>query len=218
MKPRSPKYNRSPFPLLALIFVGVGGCKEEPAVRHYKEERVVQTKIDKPEAAKEAIPVREPDSKAVPTRYLNAIIPTGDNRSYFIKLNGDPTELDKVEPSFQKFITSLKFPKAAGQELKWEAPSDWSVGPENQMRIATLRVPVGEGKADLTITQFGGDTKANIDRWRKELGLEALGAIGDDEYKKTVKEIAIDGKTVYVIDMRGTKKPGSGMMPPFMNK
>ena len=119
--------------------------------------------------------------------------------------------MDKVEPTFQKFLASLKF----GETLKWDMPAEWSKGPENQMRLATLQVPVGEKKLDLTITQFGGDVKGNIDRWRAELGLDPLGAIGDDEYRKTVKELKVDGKTVYAIDIRGVKKPGTGMMPRF---
>ena len=96
-------------------------------------------------------------------------------------------------------------------------PKPWEKKPFSADKKPWVKkpLPAGEKKLDLTITQFGGDVKGNIDRWRAELGLDPLGAVGDDEYKKTVKEIRVDGKTVYAVDIRGVKKPGTGMMPRF---
>ncbi|QVL34324.1 hypothetical protein KIH39_10575 [Telmatocola sphagniphila] len=200
--------------LLLLCALGIStlGCSEDPGIRHYKEPRVAgDTK--KAEAPGKAF---VPEAGSL-IRYLNAIVPTPDGRSYFVKLMGPPEDLAKIEPAFTKFIQSLKFPKEAGKSLTWEAPENWTTGPENQMRIATLRIPSGEKKLELTITLFGGDLKANIDRWRMELGLPELGAIGDAEYQKTVKEMTVDGSKVYIVDMQGIKKPG-GMAPPFMKQ
>ena len=43
------------------------------------------------------------------------------------------------------------------------------------MRLASFNAPYGNGIADISVTNFSGDgggLKANVNRWRKQLGME----------------------------------------------
>jgi hypothetical protein len=58
---------------------------------------------------------------------------------------------------------------------KWKTPAGWSEQPPANMVIASFAVPGKDGKkADVSITTFPGDVGgelANVNRWRRQLGL-----------------------------------------------
>lgn len=70
-------------------------------------------------------------------------------------------------------------PKSNGSSasgLAWTTPSGWSELPTSSMRIANFRV-AGDARAECYLTLLGGDgggLKANIDRWRTQMGLAAF--------------------------------------------
>ena len=88
----------------------------------------------------------------------------------------------------EKYINSYKIPKTeiinivSNQQsvipFSWDAPVDWI--PNNNssgMRTASYLIPCPKGSADLSITHFPGDAggaTANVNRWRKQLGLQEL--------------------------------------------
>tara|TARA_B110000263_G_scaffold94527_1_gene82684 strand:+ start:2002 stop:2544 length:543 start_codon:yes stop_codon:yes gene_type:complete len=59
--------------------------------------------------------------------------------------------------------------------FSWIVPNNWIEGAKSSMRLASFNAPYNNGLADISITNFSGDgggLKANVNRWRKQLGLE----------------------------------------------
>jgi len=89
---------------------------------------------------------------------------------------------------------------------KWEVPADWKEIPGGQFLVAKFTLP-GDGGAQAAVNVStsagdGGGLEANVNRWRKQLGLAALTAA---ELKQQAKEIpAANGGTATFIEMSGT--------------
>src|SRR5262245_19569948 len=62
----------------------------------------------------------------------------------------------------------------AGSGATWTAPADWEAEPQQSMRIASWHA----GKCEVIISKFAqnniGDLLANINRWRRMVGLPDL--------------------------------------------
>lgn len=79
---------------------------------------------------------------------------------------------------------------AEGDGLVWTAPGHWSVNPPASMRRGSYAIRGPQGEADMAITAFPGDVGgelANINRWRGQLGLPALGAADLPAVRTTVR-------------------------------
>ncbi|MBK1792712.1 hypothetical protein [Persicirhabdus sediminis] len=64
---------------------------------------------------------------------------------------------------------------AHGSGFHWELPANWSEKAGSAMRLATIVIPtVGEDSVEASISVFGGNLAANINRWRQQAGLEPL--------------------------------------------
>lgn len=64
-------------------------------------------------------------------------------------------------------------------QLKWELPEGWTTAPTAPMRYASFAVEKNGEKADISIVTFpgdGGNDIDNINRWRQQIGLPAVGA------------------------------------------
>lgn len=62
----------------------------------------------------------------------------------------------------------------ASQPLRWKAPEDWNVGTPGQFQIALYNLASG---ATVSVSKFPGDAggiPANVNRWRKQIGLESI--------------------------------------------
>ncbi|MBI5363794.1 MAG: hypothetical protein HZA53_11495, partial [Planctomycetes bacterium] len=60
--------------------------------------------------------------------------------------------------------------------LAWDLPRGWSVLPPGPMRVASFRV-AGDARAECWLSLLGGDgggLKANLDRWRTQMGLAPI--------------------------------------------
>ena len=71
-----------------------------------------------------------------------------------------------IKQDFQKSQQQKKF--------YWEKPESWIESEGSSMRLATFQVPYSSGYAELSVSEIGGDgggIKANVNRWRKQLGL-----------------------------------------------
>ena len=82
---------------------------------------------------------------------------------------------------------------AAPAGLAWTAPSGWTAKAASGLRVAAFAVP---GGCELTVVTFPGDAGgdlANVDRWRGQLGLGALGG-----------ESALAGASTRVVSKAGT--------------
>ena len=91
---------------------------------------------------------------------------------------------------------------AALPELAWSAPAGWREDKTpRMMREATFQVGAGDKAAEIVVTRLGaqfGDMVSNINRWRAQVGLEAVTDIATT-VSRDVKSPAGDVK-VYTMD------------------
>jgi hypothetical protein len=60
------------------------------------------------------VDLQTPENAAKPSRILGAVIPQSD-RTWFVKMTGDPTLLEEQRSKFQDFVRSFRFGKPAGE-------------------------------------------------------------------------------------------------------
>lgn len=151
-----------------------------------------------------------------PVRLLAAIFQQGD-ATWFFKLMGSVPDVESVEKDYDKFLQSVQFKKAGETPpLTFEAPASWQKGATSDLRFATLLpLPQTNPKFELTVIKLGkdsGSVLANINRWREQVGLEA---VSDGDLGKFIKKTTIHGSEAILADFTGPGgKKGMGM-PPF---
>jgi hypothetical protein len=137
-----------------------------------------------------------------------AVIQRREGTSWFFKMTGDPKVVARQKPAFVEFLRSIQFAaseapaglpaghpdvsaappvaaSAAGQP-KWEVPAGWKEVSGGQFLVAKF-VIAGNGQAAVNVSSSagnGGGLGANVNRWRKQLG---LGELTGDELAKFVK-------------------------------
>ena len=92
--------------------------------------------------------------------------------------------------------------------LKSTAPAAWKETPSaSPMRLKQFTIPGKAGEAELVIFFFGqgqgGDTAANIDRWKKQFTPPA-GKTLEDVSKVSTLKVAGKGAKATVLDVSGT--------------
>jgi len=122
--------------------------------------------------------------------------------SWFYKLQGPDAILTAQKPVFVEFLKTVRIKEAGApaaevakvaapaapaaaepeSEFKWKVPAGWQTLPAGQMQVAKFAVPARDGaKAEVFVSVFPSDTGgalANVNRWRKQLGLEAVDEAG----------------------------------------
>lgn len=101
-------------------------------------------------------------------------------------------------------------PEAGGEVMRdmgthdWVLPDGWRLLTESRpMRVATFFVEAPSGVVEVAVTRFDGQTgglAANINRWRTQLGLEA---IATDEAEASVDRFEREGWSGYALRIRG---------------
>lgn len=126
-------------------------------------------------------------------RIVTAFAHRGDD-SWFYKLQGADAVVAAQKPVFLEFLKSVRIkegsPSAettqaappAKPQPKWTVPGDWQTLAPGQMQIAKFAVPAqGEAKAEVAVSVFPSDTGgtlANVNRWRRQLGLADIEEAG----------------------------------------
>jgi len=116
--------------------------------------------------------------------------------------DGQPAIATTPNPNL---ATAPTAPASEGKP-KWEVPADWKEIPGGQFLVAKF-ILTGEAGAQAAVNVSksageGGGLEANVNRWRKQLGLTALTAA---ELKQQAKEIpAANGGTATFVEMSGT--------------
>jgi hypothetical protein len=113
-----------------------------------------------------------------------------------------PAGHPEISPAMADGVTSAK---PGDGRPTWHAPAGWKEMPGGQFLVARFVIS-GEGSAQAAVnvstsTGDGGGLAANVNRWRKQLGLSELTA---DELAKSVKNIDASEGTLAVIEMSGT--------------
>jgi hypothetical protein len=137
-------------------------------------------------------------------RMLAAILRRGDT-SWFIKAMGPNALVAGQRDAFVKFLAGLSFdgpttstsastaaatpapaPAAAGAiPSGWEIPSGWTAQPAGSMQMARFTIAGdNEQSAEVSVATLGGDgggMLANVNRWRRQLGMSPVDADGLSE-------------------------------------
>ncbi len=172
-------------------------------------------------------PIIEGKSKG---RIIVAMLTRGET-SWFFKIAGEEKFVAAQKSVFMEFLKGVSFPEAtlvatqtaaspvvpdaAAGLPAWTAPANWQSQPPGQMLLAKFAI-AGEnsGKAAMTVSSFPGDvggTLANVNRWRKQLG---LGAVTDGDLGKLISTVETGGGTGSLVDMTGTAARTVGVMLP----
>lgn len=149
-------------------------------------------------------------------RMLVAMITRGPT-SWFFKMTGDDASVAAQKSAFLQFLKSVSFDvqpatvassdataTAANQKI-WTIPSDWHEAPPSQFLFAKYLINGAAGtKAEVNVSQLegeGGGARANVNRWRGQLGLAPITT--EEEWAKQVNSLAIPGGEALVVDMTG---------------
>ena len=89
-------------------------------------------------------------------------------------------------------------------QIKMEAPVGWKTVPPSTMRYASFAVTNDGGEsADISVSTFGGEGGGdleNVNRWRQQIGLEAIGA---GELKGMIVPVPCKDGEILTVDMTG---------------
>jgi hypothetical protein len=144
------------------------------------------------------------------TRIVTAFVHRPDG-SWFYKLQGADATVAAQKPVFLEFLKSVKIkegttaatapPGTASTESApapaMVAPEGWQTLPPGQMQVAKFGVTTKDGaKAEVSVSVFPSDTGgtlANVNRWRRQLGLGEVDEAGLAECVTPLEGSSIDG-------------------------
>lgn len=118
---------------------------------------------------------------------------------------GDPHAGIEGAPKIGGDMSSMAMPGASEQGgLKWKAPAGWKQAGDRPARVVSFNPAEG---VECYVTVLGGDgggLRANLDRWRGQMG---AGALSDTEFGELphVKILGTDGRLI-AIDGAGDKQ------------
>ena len=139
-------------------------------------------------------------------RLLAAIVPH-QNETWVFKLVGTAEEVGPQRDDFLQWLHSIQF-STKDEPIAWHLPASWQQEKGDDMRFATVRLPEG---LDATVFRFGPEGRqilANVNRWRRQIGLAEIEASELDQY---CKKETIAGETATIIDMEGVRSEDGGM-------
>jgi hypothetical protein len=180
--------------------LAVIGCSDSDAVRVHDE-----TPPPKP-----TTPTIHADQKKF--RTLAAMVPADGMETgpswWFLKMSGPAATIGKYEADFDKLFNSLLANADVTNPISWELPAGWTqeITGSESMRYATLKAPGGE--FEISVTNFGGSTLANAQRWWGELwGKEKATELTPAMLPEYVQQRTVKGRLILRVDMTGPKDP-----------
>lgn len=87
--------------------------------------------------------------------------------------------------------------------IKFELPTGWTELPVKGMRVAAFQVRAGDQSAEVTIIPIagnGGGLLANVNRWRKEVGLDDTTT---ERLPKESQTVDLGGAAAVLVDLAG---------------
>lgn len=142
-----------------------------------------------------------------PLRIITVMVPRG-NESWFYKLQGDEAIVAEQKPAFLEFLKTVKItdgpataqssvaPAAEPAAPAVVAPEGWQAVSPGQMQVAKFTVAKEGGKAEVSVSVFPSDTGgtlANVNRWRRQLGLADVDEAGLQELVTPLEGASIAG-------------------------
>lgn len=153
-------------------------------------------------------------------------------RTWYFKMSGDAALVADQDFAFLEFLESVEFeapaeaaptmPPATGDMASqglpagamatadnpdWTVPAHWEAGRPSSMRRGSFAVTGGSGGSlDISVTAFPGDvggTLANINRWRRQIGLPPTSA---EELAGEVELVPVGVDTGQLVDLTGPRE------------
>ena len=196
---------------LALIALcALAGCRPaDDTVRSYDAPKEKSRTRNAPPAAPKSVTPAE----GSPVRTLAVIVPGADKFSRYIKLKAATDAVDAVEPQYLAFVKSIQVPATDEQPLTYDVPAGWLELPKRQFVAAAFRAGSPEKPVEITVSgPIGGDLLGNVNRWRKEVGLDE---VGTDKLPESSKPLDGGPPGAILVDIRGTAQTGNSMRGPF---
>jgi len=105
----------------------------------------------------------------------------GAEKQNFLKWVSASRSASSSAPATSTNTTTTAAPPADSEkpQIKWEVPPGWSPAQASAMRYASFAVEKNGEKADISVVTFpgvGGNDIDNVNRWRQQIGLPAVGA------------------------------------------
>jgi hypothetical protein len=159
-------------------------------------------------------------------RILVAMLTRGET-SWFFKMTGEESFVAAQKESFLQFLKSISFienapaqtaaaPEAQNQSAGsiWTIPSGWQPLPPSQFLLAEFSITGTNGaSAEVNVAELGGEGGgflANVNRWRGQLGLNALNEMELAHLDPTQlanpnpHDVLSDGSHFALVDFTGT--------------
>jgi len=196
-----------------------GMSGRDPLIVNMWREQVGQPPLDDAAAAASFTPVDiggEPGKlfevsgtqQGQPLRIITAFVHRPDG-SWFYKLQGNDAAVASQKAAFVEFLKSVKIKPGTAETaaaatpapepapaFNMVAPEGWQSQPPGQMQLAKFAVAKDGGKADISVSVFPSDTGgtlANVNRWRRQLGLGDVDEAGLQECISKLGDASIDG-------------------------
>jgi hypothetical protein len=174
----------------------------EPLLVNMWRSRVGQKEISEEEALKELHPVEvagetgslfEVSGEGLEeTNKIVTVMLNHPDGSWFFKLAGEISVVESQKAKFLEFLKSVRItdtPAAASEsvadnqmQFHWRVPNQWKPMPAGEMQVARFAVPgPNQAKADVFVSVFSTDSGGvllNVNRWRKQVGLDPIDASG----------------------------------------
>jgi hypothetical protein len=151
-------------------------------------------------------------------RIMVAMLTRG-TMSWFFKITGEDACVTSQKEKFLQFLKSVSFtenapaPMAAASSTQdegvasasiWTAPPGWQPIPPSQFLLAEFSIPGANGaKAEVNVATMGGEgggLLANVNRWRGQLG---LGAVGENDLPQLAQSLDTSGGQATLVDFAG---------------
>ena len=173
----------------------------------------------------------KPEGQSAPARIITAMVHRED-ASWFYKLSGDGVVVAAQKPAFLEFLKSIRLKEApmtasapapatapadtgSGAKPNWTVPAQWKELAAGQMQIARFAVPErGGAKAEVFVSVFPNDTGgtlANVNRWRRQLGLSEL---NESELGSIVSPLDPASPGAILVEMTSSSKKMFGAVVP----
>jgi hypothetical protein len=144
--------------------------------------------------------------------------------SWFFKMTGEDTFVTSQKDVFLQFLKSFTFSDSAPSQAAamsaaptasvpapdmvnslWTVPAGWQSVTPSQFLLAQFLIQNHGAQAEVNVSQLageGGGLLANVNRWRRQLGLSPISQ--EEDFSKMVDSLVVPGGQAQMVDFNGT--------------